>query len=48
MNIRKAIVGGLTLVGVAVASYRAYELRKLQKELKEVIEIEPEKVEEVK
>ena len=50
MNIRKAIVGGLTLIGVAVAGYRTYELRKLRKEVQEedIIDIEPEKVEELK
>lgn len=50
MNIRKAIVGGLTLIGVAVAGYRTYELRKLRKEIQEEdnIDIETEKVEEPK
>lgn len=50
MNIRKAIVGGLTLIGVAVVGYRTYELRKLRKEIQEegIIDIEPEKVEELK
>lgn len=50
MNIRKAIVGGLALIGVAVAGYRTYELRKLRKEIQEedIIDIEPEKVEELK
>lgn len=50
MNIRKAIVRGITLIGVAVAGYRTYELRKLRKEIQEedIIDIEPEKVEELK
>lgn len=50
MNIRKVIVGGITLIGVAVAGYRTYELRKLRKEIQEedIIDIEPEKVEELK
>lgn len=44
-NIAKAIVGGLTLVGLAAVSYRAYEVKKLKKEVNEaeIIEIEPEK-----
>lgn len=48
-DMRKAIIGGLALVGLAVTSYRAYELKKLRKEIQEeqIIEIEPEKVEEV-
>lgn len=41
----KAIIGGLSLVGLAVAGYRAYELKKIRKELlqeEQVIDIEPE------
>lgn len=46
-NIAKAIVGGLTLVGLAAVSYRAYEVKKLKKEVNEgeIIETEPEKEE---
>lgn len=49
-DMTRAIIGGLTLVGVVVAGYRTYELRKLRKEIQEenVIDIEPEKVEELK
>lgn len=40
---RSLILGGLTIIGVAVAGYRAYELRKLRSVQEEVvIEIEPE------
>lgn len=48
-DMTRAIIGGLTLVGIAVAGYRAYELKKIRKTLEEeqIIEIEPEKVEEV-
>lgn len=47
-DMTKAIIGGLSLVGLAIAGYRTYEITKLRKELREeVIEIEPEKVEEV-
>lgn len=51
MNAKKMIVGGLTLIGVVgMAAYRTYELRKLKKAIEEeqIIEIETEKVEEVK
>lgn len=47
-DLTKAIVGGLTLVGLAVLGYKTYTIKKLQKELEEeqeVIEIESEKVE---
>lgn len=49
-DMTRAIIGGLTLVGVVVAGYRTYELRKLRKEIQEenIIDIEPEKVEELK
>lgn len=42
-------IGSLTLIGViGMAAYRTYELRKLKKAMEEqVIDIEPEKVEEV-
>lgn len=48
-DMTKAIIGGLSLVGLAIAGYRTYELTKLRKEIKEeeIIEIEPEKAEEV-
>lgn len=41
-DVTKAIIGGLSLVGLAVAGYRAYELKKLRKEIQEeqIIEIE--------
>lgn len=47
---RSIVIGGLTVAGLAVAGYRAYELKKLRKAIKEeqIIEIEPEKVEELK
>lgn len=47
-NIAGAVIGGLTLVGIAVAGYRTYELRKLRKEIQEeeIIEIEAEPVNE--
>lgn len=32
-DMTRAIIGGLTLVGVVVAGYRTYELRKLRKEI---------------
>lgn len=46
-DIKAIILGGLTIVGVAVASYRAYELKKLRDSMRNetIIEIEPEKVE---
>lgn len=46
-DMTKAIIGGLSLVGLAIAGYRTYELKKLRKELNEenTIDIEPEKVE---
>lgn len=49
-DISRLIVGGLTLVGIAVAGYRTYEIKKIRKSIQEeqIIEIEPEKVEEVK
>ena len=47
-DMTKMIVGGLTLVGLAVTGYRAYEIKKLRDAVKEdqVIDIEPSKVEE--
>ena len=49
MDAKKIIIGGLTILGVASAAYRAYELKKLKKAIEEeqIIEIEAEKVEEV-
>lgn len=49
-DVKKFIIGGLALMGLAATGYRAYELRKLKKEIEEeqIIEIEAEKVEEVK
>lgn len=46
----KAIIGGLSLVGLAVAGYRAYELKKIRKELlqEEIIDVKPEKVEDIR
>ena len=49
-NIARIVVGGLTVVGLAVASYRTYEMKKLRKaiELEEnVIDVEPQAVEDV-
>lgn len=45
-DLTKAIIGGLSLVGLAVTGYRVYELKKLRKEIQEeqIIEIEAEKV----
>ena len=44
---RSLILGGLTIIGIAVAGYRAYELRKLQTVKEEVvIKIDPEPVQE--
>ena len=46
---RSIVLGGLTLAGIVVAGYRTYEIIKLRKAIQEeqIIEIEPEKVEEV-
>ena len=46
---RFVVLGGLTMIGLAMTGYRAYELKKLRKAIQEeqIIEIEPEKVEEV-
>ena len=43
----KAVIGGLSLVGLAVVGYRTYELRKIQTETEaeNIIDIEPQKVE---
>lgn len=48
-NVKKLIFGGITAVGLAVAGYRTYELRKLRKSIEEeqIIDVEPEKVEEI-
>lgn len=49
-NLAKTVIGGLSLVGLAVAGYRTYELKKIRKAIQEeqVIDIEPEKVEETR
>lgn len=46
-DVRNIVLGSLALIGIAVASYRAYELKKLGNVVREetIIEIEPEKVE---
>lgn len=46
-SLKKSIIlGGITLAGLAIAGYRAYELRKLQTVKEEVvIEIDPEPAE---
>lgn len=46
-NVAKAIIGGLSIVGLAVAGYRTYELKKIRKETEQeqIIEIEAEKIE---
>lgn len=43
-NVAKAIIGGLSIVGLAVAGYRTYELKKIRKEIEQqqIIEIEAE------
>ena len=42
-DLKRLIVSGLVLAGVAATTYRAYELNKLRKSVKEqVIEIEVE------
>lgn len=47
IDAKKVIIGGLTVIGIAIAGYRAYELRKLQKAIEEeqIIDIEPEVIE---
>lgn len=49
-DLAKAVIGGLSLVGLAVAGYRTYELKKIRKAIQEeqIIDIEPEQVEESK
>lgn len=46
-DLKAIILGGLTIVGVALAGYRAYELKKLRDSMQNetIIEIEPDKVE---
>jgi len=46
----RLIVGGLTLVGLAVAGYRTYELKKIRKSIQEeqIIDIEPGVIEETR
>lgn len=45
-NLTKSVIGGLSIVGLAIAGYRTYELRKIRKAVREeqIIDIEPEKV----
>ena len=47
-NVRKLIIGSLSILGLTAVGYRTYELRKLRKEIKEeeVIDIQPEVIEE--
>lgn len=42
-DVTKAIIGGLSLIGLAVTGYRTYELKKARKEIQEelIIEIDP-------
>ena len=49
-DLKGIVVGGLTLVGLAIAGYRAYELKKIRKEIQEqeIIDVQAEKIEEVK
>lgn len=49
-DLKGIVVGGLTLVGLAIAGYRAYELKKIRKEIREqeIIDVQAEKIEEVK
>ena len=44
-DLKRLIIGGLSLVGLAIAGYRTYELKKLHKELNKenTIDIEPKK-----
>ena len=50
IDAKKVVIGGLTAIGIAIAGYRAYELRKLKKPVEEdrIIEIEVENVESTK
>lgn len=43
IDAKKVVVGGLAILGLTIAGYRAYELKKLQKAVEEdqIIEIEP-------
>lgn len=47
---RFIVLGGLTMVGLAITGYRAYEIKKIRKAIQEeqIIEIEPEVVEEAR
>lgn len=49
-NLKSTIVGGLALVGLAVAGYRAYEIKKIRKAIEEeqIIDVTADKIEEVK
>lgn len=50
IDAKKVVIGGLTAIGLVMAGYRMYELRKLKKSVEEdrVIEIEVENVESTK
>lgn len=50
IDAKKVVIGGLTAIGLAMAGYRVYELRKLKKSVEEdqIIEIEVENVEPAK
>lgn len=46
-DLKAIVLGGFIIVGVTLASYRAYELKKLRDSMQNetIIEIEPDKVE---
>lgn len=47
-DLKRLIIGGLSILGLTAVGYRTYELRKLRKEIKEeeIIDIQPEVIEE--
>lgn len=47
-DMTKLIISGLAAVGLAVTGYRAYELKRIRKEIseEEIIDIEPQVIEE--
>lgn len=49
MDMKKVIAGSLAVLGVAATAYRVRELKKIRKAIEEeqIIDVEPEKVEEV-
>ena len=49
-NVKRFItLGSLTMIGLALTGYRVYEIKKLKKAMEEqVIEVTPEKIEEIK